>query len=169
MENEEPKRAYRAAIHHYESKEGPCLAIFDLIRVAMENSKPEDRLALAEYILAQKEFGEAIAYTIRGHNDKEWSEMGRGNFRSADPLREALLPHAQAGAVELVKSVLEENHRLRERLDTREKHIQKILEDWPEPYKKYIPKEPWVYSSLSITDSQAQKLIDYAKVDNQPR
>lgn len=158
-------RRGHADINFYQGENsGPCLPIYDLIRSILEASNGEQRKFLLGFCAAQPEFGECAAELLAGHSDHEYSTHNGGqDTYSANALRMALVPHADAAARKIIQVALEENQRLRDQLSEKNKHIKKLLDDWPESYKKYIPKEACVYSSLYIGEGQVERLIEYVK------
>lgn len=168
MENEELTHNSYKAITHYESKrDGPCVAIHELIRCVLESSSESQKRSLIEYVVAQEAFTDAMADVVRGFSDYESHDCS-GNS-SADALRRELLTHAGDAANKIVSALMEENQRLRDRLKVGKQHIEKILEDWPEPYKKYIPQEAYSYSHFYVPSSDAEKLIEYVKTQQEAR
>ncbi len=160
--SEEMKRGYSAEFHEYRNgTEAKYISIHDLIYSIMESSKPEQVKALIEMIVGQPAFADCVTELLKGYNDHDCSDHRPDSCSAL--LYQALLPNMELAAQKLVAKVLQENAQLRDQIQVKIEHTKKLLEDWPESYKKYIPKEAYSYSYLMIYDHEAQKLIDLAK------
>lgn len=154
-------RSYNAEIHFYTGERtGPCIPLHDLIRAVFEQSPKEQRISMAQFLVAQVEFGQAVEELLGGYSNEEW----HGEESSGDTLRKTLIPFADTAAKELIKTAFESNQRLRQRVADLTTHIRKMEQEWPEPYKRYLPKPDITCCSTTfLTDDDAQRLIAFVK------
>lgn len=132
----------------------------DMIWTLIDGMSTESRKELIATMFAIEEFNEAAAEMLAGDNSDENS----GNGNPGDVLRKALLPHANKSARQLVENVINKNVELSEKLATQKKFVDKLLNEWPDSYKKYIPKQDYVhYQNMYLSDGKYEKLIEYVE------
>lgn len=142
------------------------LALDETIVGVLGAEDPAVRMKVVDKVVATAEFGEAVRNLLQGFNCNEWSSTDNQGVstHSGDKLRQVLSEMAHPAAVSLIKQLMEEVQRLAGRLRDKDKHIAKLLELWPESYKKYVPKEEWTFAPTQyITAEAVTRLIEEAK------
>lgn len=145
------------------NSEGPYVKLADLVYMLLCKLTKESVEDLAVMITESFELSEALVKMLKGHGNESESWSGRTEERqkAGDKLREVLLPHADEAAMEFASNLIKENVRLRTQLEESKKHIAQLSAEWPESYKRYIPKEPFVFAQTPyLSQMDVRKLID---------
>ena len=82
------------------------------------------------------------------------------NNNNADVLRMVCLEHSSEAVKVLLINALEEAHEDRQRVIELKNHIEKLESEWPESYKRYMPKKDYFFPKYIDASEQAQKMID---------
>lgn len=145
-----------------DEKRRQAISIGDLIyHLCSYGSDENERQELIENIICTEDFAECFVRVLAGDSSEECSNYQSGiSTRSAQKLRELCSEYADMASRELIKNLAETVLTLKNRLKDAQEHNAKILEDWPEAYKKYMPKSEFTYSSQYLTDSQVTLLIE---------
>lgn len=85
------------------------------------------------------------------------------NDNNADVLRMVCLKHSSEAVKVLLINALEEAHNDRQRVNDLKEHIEKLENEWPESYKRYMPKKDFFFPKYIDASEQAQKMIDEVK------
>lgn len=130
----------------------------DLIWTLLEAMPIESCKRLIDYMLNFEEFNKALAEMITGHNVDELSD------KTGDVLRKALIPYADKAAMQLIENLANEIIGLRDKLKEQKSFVSKLLSDWPDAFKKYIPKEVYIFSNkMYLDDNKYQRLLAFIK------
>lgn len=145
-------------------KEGQMVRVSDLVTALFHRYDKTAKLDLIEKIIADECFIGAAANLLSGHSDNEWSSWGNdidGTKYVADTLREALLPSANAGAVQLVAHLRKQCLALQQAVKDRDEYIKELKGQWPPSFEKYQPKPVNTYAPFEhLHDHQITKLIE---------
>lgn len=82
------------------------------------------------------------------------------NDNNADVLRKVCLEHSSEAVRVLLTNALEEAHKERQRVIEMKNHIEKLESEWPESYKRYMPKKDYFFPKYIDASEQAQKMLD---------
>lgn len=147
------------------AKHGPYLRLDELLSAILDHVSDESRRDLISKIVCSFEFHKALAELLTtgsdGNDDEQssWSVTDSEHY-AADPVRAALLPHAQPAAIKFAEHLIKENMHLRTGLKEERNHLAKLEAEWPEPYKKYLPKKEHLYLQLPyLNGPDVEKLI----------
>ncbi|TXH53448.1 MAG: hypothetical protein E6Q97_13225 [Desulfurellales bacterium] len=126
----------------------------DLIVDVMESMGKEQ---LASFLLRMFSWDESIN-ALKGvlNGDIGTDE----NNNNADVLRMVCLEHSSEAVKVLLINALEEAHEDRQRVIELKNHIEKLESEWPESYKRYMPKKDYFFPKYIDASEQAQKMID---------
>lgn len=164
MENIAPYEHGRIKLYS-DSKGRSFISLSDMIYELVEKLSPETAQDVLEQILCAPVFAKAVQAILAGHSDHEWeqsSENGEGRS-SVDDLRKVLIPFADDAAKKLLQNAFEANVKLTESLRGAHEHIKKLMEEWPEPYRRYIPKREWNFISSYVPMEAVVKAIELSK------
>jgi hypothetical protein len=160
-------------IRIYETKEGrKAIEIADLIEMLSYNANSEQaRTELIEKIILAPDFEKAFANVVGGYSNEEWHAHDRDGIpmQSSDKIRALVAQHADSGARELIKLLTERIQYLVLRLQDAKRHGQALLDQWPDAFKKYIPKELVTYEYIDTSDSVVTRMLDYVKQQPAPK
>lgn len=150
-----------------ETKDGrKAIEIADLLEaLCCWNQNENHNVELIERIMMSEHFAKAFATVIRGCSNEEfhtWHEDG-SNYKSSESLKALVAEHADAAAREVIALLTERIQYLVNRLQDAKNHNKKLLEQWPDAFKKYIPQELHTYESGYITNDQVTKMIEHVK------
>ncbi len=112
---------------------------------------------LASFLLRMFSWDESIdAFKAMLNGDIGTDE----NNNHADVLRMVCLEHSSEAVKVLLINALEEAHEDRQRVIELKNHIEKLESEWPESYKRYMPKKDYFFPKYIDASEQAQKMID---------
>lgn len=130
------------------------LGIEELVVTAIGQMSREK---LGHFLLRLFSWDESInAFKLMLENDCGSDENGN----NADVLRKVCLEHSSEAVKVLLTNALEDAGKERQRTEDLKKHIEKMEQAWPEPYKKYMPKKDYFYAGYIDCEEQAQKMLD---------
>lgn len=133
------------------------VSITDLVVAVMDNMKKEQR---AEFLLRMFSWDESIdAFKSMLNGECGTDE----NDNKTDVLRKVCLEHSSEAVKVLLANALEAVHKEKQRVDDLKEHIENMEKQWPEPYKKYMPKRDFFFPKYIDATDQAQKMLDEAK------
>lgn len=138
-------------------KKGPYICIDDLIYALIERMPEEAAQRLVDRILGSFRFFEKLAQILT---------TGRGDFydnNAGDALRLKLVPYAEESTVLFAEHLIDANRRLQDKLDSALEQNKRLEAEWPEAFKRYVPKERFIYSSLYVDKDDVVKCIELYK------
>lgn len=146
----------------YDEKRRQVIDVGDLLyAIAEYNSDSAGKVAFIEKIISVSEFADAFETVISGCSNEEYTSSGEG--RSAEKLRLLCVKFADEAAKQVIQAMTERINYLANRLKDAKDFNAKLLEQWPDAFKKYVPKEQWTYSGECITDDQVTKMLEYVR------
>lgn len=126
----------------------------DLIVDVMESMGKEQ---LASFLLRMFSWDESInAFKAMLSGECGTDE----NDNNADVLRKLCLEHSSEAVKVLLTNALEEAHKERQRVIELKEHIETLEKEWPETYKRYMPKKDYFFPRYIDASEQAQKMLD---------
>lgn len=143
-------------------KHGPYIKLTDMIEGLLYSLTPESAADIAVTITESFELSKALAEMLKGDGQEQssWSNSERSR-NAGDKLRAMLLPHADAATLQFANNLIKENAQLRAEVEEGKKHIKALEAEWPESYKRYLPKQPFVYANAPyLSHSDVRKLIE---------
>lgn len=143
----------RELILERDSKNRPSILLQDIIEVLLRGGHGKK---IAEYLLCEPVFADAVDVVVKGLSDHEW--FGRDE-PSATTLRNVLAKQANPAAQEVITHLAKELASARDVIKTQREEMNRLLDKWPEPYKQYKPELPLIFGRAFIPQGIALKLI----------
>lgn len=135
-------------------KGNPYVSLIDLVVAALDGMGKE---AKAEFLLRLFSWDESVNALKAVLNGEVGSDEHDNNV---DKLRSVCAQSCNDAAKALLANAMEEKNKLEQRLEDMKGRMEKLIEMWPDAYKKYLPKTEYFFPKYIDATEIAAKMIE---------